>query len=265
MVSALMSCGRQPSSLLRQGQLPINDFPLYQTDGSGGFVYKYDLNRNRATMASGLNNPTGVATDRWGNVFVVEAGAGKLLKIKASTGAISTVATGLQAPSVVAVDSFGEAYVAQDTPHNVIRAVDGTVVASFFTLPGAIVAGIRDTLIIGDTTGNKVYWGKTASSPSTTVTSPVNIAVDGMGRVYVAEGLSTNARVIRYHQSQPGGSGTVVANSLSGPQGIAVDAAANIFIVEKGNSRIVLVTQDGLIRSWVSGLTDPQYLAFTQY
>ncbi|MGZ3699204.1 MAG: hypothetical protein ACXWP5_13810, partial [Bdellovibrionota bacterium] len=79
------------------------------------------------------------------------------------------------------------------------------------------------------------------------------------------EGKFTGARVLRYHQSDPGGAGTVVANQLSTPQGIAVDEAQNIYIVEKGNLRITLVTQDQQLYQWYGPLGDPQYIAFTQY
>ena len=259
-------CGREPSSLLRQGQLPVYDFPLYMSEGATGTVWKFDSQGNRTSFATGLNNPQGVATDRFNNIYVVDRDSsnGRLLKYSASTGAQTVLLTGLLNPSVVAVDSVGQVYVAQDTPHSVIRAQDQSVVASFFALPSALAIGVSDTFIIGDFNTNTVYWGTGAQSPNTSVSQPVNIAIDGTGRTYVAEGLPTGAHVWRFDQVDPGG-GTVVVNNLKSPAGIAVDPVGNVYVAEKGNGRITLVSTGGQFFTFYSPLTDPGYLAFTQY
>ncbi|MGZ3700125.1 MAG: hypothetical protein ACXVCH_18680, partial [Bdellovibrionota bacterium] len=176
---SLAACGREPANLLRQGQIPVYDFPLYVTDGASGLLLKFTSNRTKTTVLSGLNNPAGVATDRWGNIFVVESGANRVLKIKASTGAATVLRDNLSAPSVLAVDQFGEAYIAQDTPHNIIRGRDGVVVASFFQKPSGIAAGVGDLLVIADTnltdsTKSLIYWGPSATAQTATFDSPVN-------------------------------------------------------------------------------------------
>src|SRR4051812_45965485 len=104
-------CGRSPSALLRQGQLPLYDFPLYLSDGSAGTIYSFDRDAHRTTLISGLNNPQGVATDRFNNLYVVERGANRLLKVDTTSGSYSVVTSTLQTASVVAVDSFGQAFV----------------------------------------------------------------------------------------------------------------------------------------------------------
>jgi sugar lactone lactonase YvrE len=262
--SLLCACGREPARGLRQGQLPVYDFPLYLSESSVGTVWKYSADRTRVALATGLNNPLGVATDRNNHLFVVEQGANRLLKFDLATGTSTVVASNLVTPTGVAVDSNGEAFVSQDTPHNVIRASTGQAVANFYTRPTALTIGVNDTMIVGDYATNLVTWGTSAGGPSATVTNIQNMAIDGMGRVYVAEGASSGARVWRYHQTDSGGA-TVVADSLQTPSGIAVDPVGDIYIVEKGQSRITLVTQDAKLYTWVSGLSDPDFLAFTQY
>jgi hypothetical protein len=262
--AALFGCGREPSRLLRQGQLPIYDFPLYLTEGAAGEVWRVERDRKRTLVASGLSDPRGVATDRFQNVYVAEYGAGRVLKLPAGGGAYEVLAESLASPSVVAVDSFGEAYVAQDGARNIIRLSDGKIFAAYATLPTALAFGVNDQAVVGLYDAGRVLWGWTENEPSALVETPVNASIDGTGRVYVAQGDATDGRVYRYHQQTPG-DGVIVGDGLVGPLGLAVDLVGDLFIVEQGAQRIVLVSHDGRKYSWLADLTDPQYLAFTQY
>lgn len=259
----LSSCGRGASRLLRQGQLPIYDFPLYLTDGVGGQVYKIDREGNSQVLIDGLNDPRGIATDRFGNVFIAEYGAGRVLKIPPNSTSFEVVSDSLLQPSIVAVDSFGEAFVTQDGANNILRLSDKSEFAKFDSTPSALVFGVNDTPIVGLYDENKVTWGISKGSPSTEVASPSGVSIDGTGRVYVSEG-SQSGQVFRYHQQEPGEK-TLVANGIVGPLGIAVDPVGNIFLVEQGAGRVVLISYDQIKFSWISSLNDPQYLAFTQY
>jgi hypothetical protein len=90
-----------------------------------------------ATSAS-LNNPTGVAVDTRGNIFIADRFDYRIRRVDATTGSISTVAgTGygfsgdggaatsalLSYPTGVAVDSAGNLFIS-DTNNNRIRRVD---------------------------------------------------------------------------------------------------------------------------------------------
>jgi hypothetical protein len=186
-----------------------------------------------------------------------------LLKINLKTKEQKVIRTGLDLPSVVAVDSFGEAYVTQEGANNIVRASDGKAVASYGSRATAIAFGVNDLMLVGLYDDSAVYWGNTVSSPSTTISEPVMIATDATGRVYVAEGSASNAKIYRFHQKSPEGK-TTVADGLNGAAGIAVDAAGNIYIAEPGASRIVLATYDQQLYSWAN-IVAPQYMAFTQY
>lgn len=258
----VLRCGRGPSSLLRVGQAPIYDFPMYVSCGAPGEILQFNADGSRSVFKSGLNDPRGLATDLYGNLYVVEQGANRLTKIKISSGETETVADNLFTPSVVAVNSVGEAFVAQDGQTNIIRASDKKVYASYTSIASALTFGVNDLPIVGLFAADTVQWG--FSGPSTTVVDPVNVTTDATGRVYVAEGAASGARVLRYHQRDPGGM-TVVADALSGPTGIAVDPVGNIYIVEQGAARIVLVTHKGDLFAWATGVIDPYYAVFTQY
>lgn len=258
----LGACGRGPSPLLRVGQAPIYDFPLFVSTGDGsGTIWQYEMDGSRTAFATGLSDPKGLATDKFNNLYVVEAGASRLTKIHVPSKTKTVVRGGLQTPSVVAVDSFGEAYVTQEGLNNVVRASDGKIVAAYSSRATAVAFGVNDLMLTGLYDLGRVFWG--AGGPSTAVSEPVMIATDGTGRVYVAEGAAANARVYRFDQREPAGR-TVVADGLNGATGIAVDAVGNIYIAEPGASRLVLVTFDRQLFQWAA-IVAPQYLAFMQY
>ena len=264
-----ISCGRAPSSLLRQGQSPVFDFPLFLSEGANGRVLKFDDKINSSVLVSGLNNPLGLATDRANNLYVVEEGENRVLKVDIDTGESTVYATDLESPTVVAVDSFGEVYVVQHgSARNVLRLSDRKVMAEYSSplLPTALAFGVDDLMIVGvdDTGSNNDYveWVKSGSKAN--VNTPTNISTDSTGRVYVSENTIGNSNVFRFHQRQGLGKKTV-ADSLSAPSGIAVDPVGNLYVVEQGAARVVLIDIAGNKWEWTTGVIDPQYLTFTQY
>lgn len=256
-------CGRGAADLLRVGEPPLYDFPLYVSTADGtGTIWKFQSDGTKEAFVTGLNDPRGVATDKYNNLWVVEGGNNRLIKINLSTKAQTVVRSGLSNPSVVALDSFGEAYVNQEAANNVIRASDGQVSITFSSRPTAIAYGVNDIPIYGLFDISTVVWGQDQSS-SATVAEPVMIATDGTGRVYVAQGSTNNGRIFRFNQKNSEGQ-KVVADGLNGATGLAVDPAGNLYIAEAGAARIVLVTFDGALYNW-SDVVLPQYMAFTQY
>lgn len=259
---ATVTCGRSASTLLRQGQAPVFDFPMYISEGAPGRVWKYERDRTRTLVLSGLSDPRGIASDRANNLYIVEQGANRLIKYNTVSGVTTTIADALSTPTVVAVNSFGEPFVTQDGALNVIRASDKLAIKTFTSRPSALAFGVEDLMIVGLFDSDQAQWVATGDAAS--VSQPVGISTDATGRVYVAEGATANARVVRYQQRGPVGE-TVVADSLSGIAGLAVDPVGNIYAVEQGANRVILISFDGVLYTWVSDTLDPQYLAFTQY
>jgi sugar lactone lactonase YvrE len=261
---AVISCGRRPADLLRQGQAPVYDFPLYVSSGDGtGTIWKFERDGSKSMFVTGLSDPRGIALDRYGNMYVAEYAAQRVIKINLSNQEITVVADQLQTPSVVAVDSFGDVFVNQEGAKNIIRARDKKIIQTYDARPTALAFGVNDLMVVGLFDTNKVIWGPDLTSPSDSIQEPVMIATDATGRTYVAEGTVSNARVYRYQQTSPAGK-TVVADSLSGATGIAVDAVGNIYIAEPGASRISLVTFKNEF-FYFANVIAPLYIAFTQY
>jgi sugar lactone lactonase YvrE len=221
---------------------------MYVTGGPGK-VWKFEKDGTRTTLIDNLNDPKGIATDSYNNLYVVEQGLGRVLKVDTTSGAYEVVLSGLLTPSVVAVDSVNEVYVTQEGANNIIRIRDGSVKSTFSSRPSALSFGVNDILLVGLFDTNIVWWGNQASA---TVTQPVNI------------GMANGAKIYRFNQREPANA-TVVADNLSGVSGFVVDPVGNMYISEAGASRILLSTQAGELFIWSSGVTAPEYMTFTKY
>ena len=197
--------------------------------------------------ATNVKEPTGVATDRDGNVIIVSASRIWLLNV--STGLMVTVAgngaagfsgdggpatsASLNSPHGVAVDGSGNVLIADTYNSRVRRLAAGT---------GVI------TTVAGN--GGYGFSGDGGPGTSTSLYQPTGVAVDGGGNVFIAD--RNNHRIRRlaagtgiittvagdgtYGYSGDNGPGT--SASLAYSQGLAVDGGGNVLIADSGNHRI---------------------------
>ena len=105
---------------------------LWVSDWASGMVWQ--ILPTMIPVATGLSGPEGLAVDQDGTLLVVESRAGRLSRIDAATGALTTVADGLElgaaaSPSMpptwgfngVAVGSSGAIYVTGDKTNVLYR------------------------------------------------------------------------------------------------------------------------------------------------
>jgi uncharacterized protein (TIGR03437 family) len=219
-------------------------------NGSAGFA-----GETGPAAAAKLNNPTGVAVDSNGNLYIADSLNGRVRKITQSA-AISTVAGNggysysgdggpaakaeLYLPQAVAVDAFGNRYIA-DSGNHVVRkvAADGTI----STIAGNGVAG---------------FSGDGASGAKAQLNTPTGVAVDKLGNVYIADSGNNRVRRVALDGSIStfagngtagfaGDGGAAASAQLYIPFGLAVDASGNLYIAELGNSRVRKVSTAGTI------------------
>jgi sugar lactone lactonase YvrE len=197
-------------------------------------------------------NPTSVAVDSSGNIYVADGGDHTIRKVT-SGGVVTTLAgssgqagssdgTGSAAlflyPYAVAVDASGNVYVA-DSGNNNIRVVT----------PGGTVTTLA---------GNAGLTGSANGTGSAALfNQPQGIAVDSTGNVYVSDTNNctirkvTAAGVVTTLAGQPGQSGSSDGSgssaSFSYPAGLAVDSAGNIYVADFDNDTVRKVTPAGSV------------------
>jgi polygalacturonase/sugar lactone lactonase YvrE len=156
-------------------------------------------------LQSTLNAPTGLAVDVTGDLFIADTGNKLLREVNLGTGLITSVTGKYEIftnPTGVAVDAAGDVYFADSANHTV--GVIGAASVMPITLAGQ--AGIS-----GPAGAN----GGPASSFE--LDSPFDIAVNGLGNVYVSD--TGNDRLLSINRSQLSMQfGTVSGGSTSSPQ-----------------------------------------------
>ncbi len=214
-----------------------------------------------------LRFPGGAALDGSGSLYIVDTWNHRIRKVD-SAGIVTTIAgsgtTGeggggfggdggpavearLRYPYGVTVDETGNLYIA-DTWNHRIRKVDS--------------AGIVTTIAGSGTEG---YGGDGGPAVRAQLSHPQGVALDGSGNLYIAD--AWNHRIRKVDSAgivttiagggTPGGgrgrfgrdSGLAVRARLKYPQGMALDAAGNLYFADIGNHRIRKVDASGIMRT----------------
>jgi sugar lactone lactonase YvrE len=221
-------------------------------------------------IKGGLQFATSVAADAGGNVFVADIGADALFKETLNADGSytqSTVATGAGTPTAVAIDSSGNLYVA-DGAHTVYKetlsgsSYTETTVANTFSGAYRIAVDAAGNVYVLDAGTGTVSVEKLSGGMYTqsTVASGLNVtndgsgnggvAVDAAGNVYIAD--TGNKRVLKETLSNGSYAQSVVLDSTTylyggsivSPDGIAVDAAGAVYIVNE-NFGVFKAVADG--------------------
>ncbi len=201
--------------------------------------------------------------------------AGNLLPVAGQLGLYTSVGDNqpatqaeLYLPSGIALDGAGNLYIA-DSLHNRIRMVCASATSATIQGTSCTGAGIITT-IAGS--GNPSYTGDGGPAASATLSGPGDVAFDGAGNLYIAD--SGNG-VIRMITAATGVITTVAGNNggtvcgsagnavgdgcpasqatLNQPEGVTLDASANVYIADTNNHRIREVSAATGVISTIAG------------
>ena len=202
-----------------------------------------------ATTAA-MSAPYSVAVDSSGNLVIADYNNNRIRRVDKTSGNISTIAgTGnvgfsgdgsaataaiLHLPTGVAFDSSGNVYLA-DSLNNRVRKIAGSNIST--------VAG----------NGGLSSSGDSGPATSAQLNTPLGVAVDRAGNLFIADSQNNTIRRVSAGgtistfagNSVPGSSGdggAPTAAQLNGPQGVAVDAAGNLYIADTQNHKVRIVS-----------------------
>ena len=227
---------------------------------AGGSLAGYSGDGAAATAAL-LDDPEGIFLDSSGNIFIADLLNNVVRKIT-TDGKINTVAGNssrnfsgdggpaisatLDYPLGLATDSSGDLFFADSFNHRIrIVTPDGNI----NTYAGSGVAN---------------YSGDGGPATSADLNRPFGICLDAAGNLFIADNENHRIRKVT-----PGGAITTVAGTgtagaagdggpatkaqLNRPYDVKVDSAGDLFIADYNNSRIRMVTPDGVIRTIAGG------------
>lgn len=217
---------------------------------AGTGVGGYSGDGGPATQAQ-LGSPSTLTVDPAGNLYIADS----RLRMVNTNGIIHTAAgcacggdgvpitwvrTGF--PLGMAVDAQGGVYYSDRTTHMVRRiAPDGTA---------TVIAG----------TGESGFSGDNGPARQARLAAPAGLAIDTAGNLYIAEEQGNRIRRVSAEgtirtvagngiSAWSGDGGPATAASLAAPDGVAVDAAGNLYIADTATHRIRKVTTDGIIHT----------------
>src|SRR5438552_18724 len=198
--------------------------------------------------AAQLGFPLGVAVDAAGNLAIADQSNDRIRLVNATTGVITTVAgkessgfsgdggpataAELYLPAGVTFGAAGDLFIA-DQQNNRIRRVDAT-------------AGIITT-VAGN--GSAGFSGDGGPATAAQLQYPYSVTLDATGNIFISDG---NDRIRRVDATTgiittvagngsagfSGDGGLATAAQLNAPSCVAFDAAQNLFIADRFNSRI---------------------------
>ena len=208
---------------------------------------------NAAATNKSLNAPQGIAIDTYGDIFLADTGNGKVVAdCLASTTQNEDGTGGNTSNSFCSLSTYTNAITQLGTGFvsPVAIAIDGA--ESLYVLDSA-VTGNPLTVINGQSLASTTLVSGTAAIGGSVLSGPMGLAMDGVTNLYIAD--TGNNRIIKVHQFGATAVNTVVyvsnittfgGTKLSGPTGLAVDAAQNLYIADTGNNRVVEYSATGV-------------------
>ena len=201
--------------------------------------------------ATALNNPTGVAVDASGNVYIADYNNNRVLYFPSgtvtatrvygqgstgtslTTNTADTAATYMSHPYRVALDSSGNLYVSENGNNRVVYFASGSVTATrVYGQPNFTTSSIATTI------------------SASTLANPDGLVVDSSGNLYVADegndrivyyaaGSTTATRVYGASNFSSAGAYSATATTFFVPNSVSLDAAGNMYVSDTGNNRVL--------------------------
>lgn len=225
--------------------VPGGTFTVVAGNGMRGYLGDHGY-----APAAYLNNPTGVAGDASGNIYIADAGNCAIRKVDvnltittlagngvcASTGDNGLASNAEVAPVGLALDTAGNLYLAESST-NQVRKIN---------LNSGMISPVAGA-------GSRGYSGDGGAAQTAQLFAPQGVAVDALGNVFIADAGNSVVRMITgttiwsVAGSGPGNytfdfeAGPGLGVSID-PEGIFADTDGSIYIADEYNDRIRKLT-----------------------
>ncbi len=207
---------------------------------------------NANGTAASFRYPTYMAKDAAGNVYVTQDG--QIIRKITPAGDVTTFAgientaggtdgdlatATFNSPTGMAFDTEGNMFIAERSGHRIRKVTPAGVVSTF---AGSGAAGSANGV-----------------GTAATFNSPVGIAIDALGNLYVADAgnqlirkITPDAVVSTFAGSGVSGSsdGNGTSASFNGPSGLAFDAFGNLYVADVSNNKIRKITPVGDVSTY---------------
>lgn len=190
-------------------------------------------------------SPFGVVADSSGNIYIAEFGTNRIRKVDSSGNITTAIGNGtlgfagdngpankveMNGPTGVALDGSGNIYFVDSLNYRIRKLAGGNV---------NTVAG----------NGLVSRSGDGGAATSAQLNTPLGVAIDGSGNLYIADTLNNLVRKVDAKgvittfagtgtAGSSGDNGPAGSAQLNAPQGLAVDASGSLYIADTQNNRI---------------------------
>ena len=204
-----------------------------------------------------IDSGWGVAPDAAGNVYFSDLYGGRIYKLNTNNYTIQLVAGGgssmgtdvatnenLSNPASLAVDKLGNLFIADGANSRICKVDTNGIIST--------VAG----------NGSSDYTGDGGQATNASLSSPVGVAVDGFGNLFIADTgnqcirkvasngiITTIAGRFSINGGFSGDGGAATNAEMSFPLNVTTDAEGNLFVADAYNNRIRKIGTNGIINT----------------
>jgi DNA-binding beta-propeller fold protein YncE len=235
-----------------------------------------------ATNAAGhlfVYTRTGNPTAALGNSRVFTHGGSRLFEFDRNGLFVREIGQGVYGflfAQAVRVDARDNVWVVDEGSNQVIEfSADGRVVMVMGRKPEAVTIRLPPAAAQGGGDGRGTTGGGRATAPppgsggaGDQFMRPTDVAWDGNGNIFVADGHGANARIAKFDRTgrfvSSWGSKGSEPGQFNTPHSLAIDAQGNVYVADQGNKRIQVFDNTGGFKSQIANVGIPAALCISR-